>query len=162
MAAYGTDAGIQAWLDANGHVLPANAPSPAILRERGSAYIDATYEPMLSCSSRAGGIGQDLAWPRTGHIVSGEVVAGVPQPWVNASYRAAWLEAVTPGWASGSIDLNRLVKRQKVEGLEREFFSPSDVRGDKGSSGNVDSKIAGMIALLLCPAPAYEPAILVV
>lgn len=154
MAGYGSDGEFATWLTGQGLTLPPGAPAPAVLRQRGGDYLDATYEPMLQCSRRASGFSQERAWPRIGHMVNGEVVDGVPQPWVLASYRAAWLEASSPGWASGSINPNRIVKRQKVDVIEREFFGPADVAegAAAGVLGNVDDKIHGMVSLLLCPA----------
>jgi hypothetical protein len=151
MAGYGTDEGFAAFLTDNGYTLPDDAPAPAVLRQRGSNYLDAAYEPMLYCSVRAGGFDQERAWPRTGHLVGGISVDGVPLAWINASYRAAWLEASQPGWASGSINPNRITKREKVQSIEREFFAPSDTgSGASGSAGNVDAAIQGMVSVFFC------------
>lgn len=153
MAGYGDDTAFTAWLAAQGLTLPVGAPTPAVLRQRGADYLDATYEPMLSCSKRTGSWSQERAWPRAGHAVGGETLPDdlIPQPWVNASYRAAWLEASSPGWASGSIDPNRKTKREKVDTLEREFFSPTDTAGGTGAVGNVDAAIQGMVSIFFCP-----------
>ena len=123
MAAYGTDDGLQAWLTAQGLALPPGA-TPATLRAIGSAYVDAAYEARLQCSHRAGGFEQELAWPRAGHRVNGQPVPEdlIPPAWINASYRAAWLEASNPGWATGTTDPNRVVKREKVDVIEVEYF----------------------------------------
>lgn len=152
--AYGTDEGLTAYLAANGLTLPVGSPSAAVLRQRGSAYLDAAYEPELQCSARTDPLIQADAWPRTGHVTqSGVSVPGdiVPLPWVTASYRAAWLEASSPGWASGTIDPNRRTKREKADVLEREIFAPSETGGSaKGILGNVDNVIHGMVAPFLC------------
>ena len=128
MSAYGTDQGFTEWLAAQGLTLPAGSPTPAVLRQIGSAYIDAAYEWRLSCSKRTGGFSQELAWPRSGHIVNCESLLDdyIPQAWVHASYRAAYLQATQSGWATNYSQPDRLVKRQKLEGLEREFFAPSE------------------------------------
>lgn len=152
MAGYGDDQGFTDWLTSQGLTLPTGAPPVAALRQRGADYVDATYEPMLHCSQRAAGWEQERAWPRVNHYVGLNPVEGVPMPWVSASYRAAWLEASSPGWATGTIDPNRRTKREKADVLEREFFSPSETGGDAaGVLGNVDAVINGMVAPLLCP-----------
>ena len=154
MAAYGTDDGLTAWLTAQGLALPVGAV-PATLREIGSAYVDAAYEARLQCSHRAGGFEQELAWPRAGHRVNGQPVPEdlIPPAWINASYRAAYLQAITPGWATGSTDPNRIVKRQRVEGaVEREFFSAADAGGGGASAAGIasDAIINGMVLPWLC------------
>lgn len=153
MAAYGTDDGFDAWLSSQGLTLPADAPSVAVLREVGSAYVDAAYEAKLQCSSRAGGFAQELAWPRSGHRVNGKAVPDdmIPPAWVNASYRAAYLQASSPGWATNSADPTRVVKRQKVDNIEREFFAASETSGAASASGMAsDGIIGGMVGPWLC------------
>lgn len=152
MAAYGSDDGLTTWLTAQGLALPVGAV-PATLRAIGSAYVDAAYEARLQCSRRAGGFEQELAWPRAGHRVNGQPVPEdlIPPAWINASYRAAWLEANNPGWATGSNDPNRVTKREKVDSIEREFFSAADAGGSASAPGAVaDALINGMIAPWLC------------
>lgn len=164
MAGYGDDAGFAAWLASQGLVLPPDAPAAAALRQRGSDYLDATYGPMLHCSSPTGGLDQERAWPRTGHFINCDELPSdvIPQAWVRASYRAAWLEATNPGWASGSVDPNKRVKRQKVDTIEREYFDSVAAAngGVTGVVGNVDAGIAGIVAPYLCAVSG--PAILVV
>jgi hypothetical protein len=152
MAGYGTDEGFAAFLTDNGYTLPDDAPAPAILRQRGSDYLDAAYEPRLSCSARADPFTQDRAWPRTGHTRHGVAVPDdlIPPAWVNASYRAAWLEASQPGWASGNINPNRITKREKVDVIEREFFSATEARFVQGVGGNTDAMIDGAVTPWLC------------
>lgn len=154
MAGYGTDEGFAAFLTGNGYTLPDDAPVPAVLRQRGSDYLDAAYEARLSCSARAGGFTQERAWPRTGHTHYGASVPDdlIPLPWISASYRAAWLEASQPGWASGSINPNRITKREKVDVIEREFFASSETGAVKGSGGNTDAQIDGAVTPWLCSA----------
>lgn len=165
MAGYGDDSAFNAWLTDQGLTLPADVPPVAALRQRGSDYLDATYGPLLACSSPTGGLDQERAWPRTGHCVNGQTIGDdvIPSAWVRASYRAAWLEATNPGWASGSIDPNKRVKRQKVDTIEREFFDSAAAAegGVSGVVGNVDAGIAGMVAPYLCSG-LYGPTIMVV
>ena len=151
MAGYGTDTDFTEWLESQGLTLPDDAPSEAALRQRGSDYIDATYEGNLMCSRRAGGYDQERAWPRSGHVAGGHSFPDdvIPPPWITASYRAAWLEATNPGWASGTIDPNRRTRREKADVLEREYFEPAG-SGDGGVLGNVDAMIQGMVAGLFC------------
>lgn len=152
--AYGTDEGFTAWLTSQGLALPDGAPAPAVLRQIGSDYVDAAYEHTLQCSRRTGGFSQELAWPRTGHTVNGQSVPSdlIPPAWVNASYRAAYLEAMNPGWATGSTDPNRVTKREKVDTLEREFFAAGDNGGAALSAVGMaaDGVINGMVMPLLC------------
>lgn len=153
MAGYGSDIEFSQWLSDQGLTMPSGTPSLTALRQIGSDYVDAAYEHRLQCSRRAGGVDQERAWPRAGHVVQGETVVGVPQSWVNASYRAAWLEATQPGWASGSQDARRQVRRQKVDVVEREFFSVAEAGGDDVAAlvgSNSDPLIEGMVGRLLC------------
>lgn len=150
--AYGTDTEFQAWLSGQGLTLPAGA-NAATLRAVGSAYVDAAYEARLSCSSRTGGFNQPLAWPRTGHHVNGRAVPDdlIPQAWVHAAYRAAYLNATNPGWATNSINPNRLTKREKVDVIEREFFAAGENGQANAAPGmNVDGMIEGLVTPWLC------------
>lgn len=153
MAGYGSDIDFQAWLTANGLSLPVGAPTPSVLRQIGSDYIDGAYEPRLQCSNRTGGFAQERAWPRTGHTVNCEPVPDdlIPQAWINASYRAAYLQA-TNGFATGGYDPNRLTKREKVDVVEREFFASSekDAQGNAAPGFSVDPLIDGWVSIWLC------------
>ncbi len=155
MAGYGDDILFAAWLALRGYVLPAGAPLPAVLRQIGSDYVDAAYEPRLACSRRTV-ITQERSWPRTGHTVNGEAIASdlIPQPWINASYLAAWLEASQPGWTASGVDPSRATKREKADVVEREFFAPG-AAGTAGASHAapgfpVDPQIDGWVAVWLC------------
>lgn len=161
MAGYGTDSDFQAWLDANGFTLPSGAQSLAVLRVRGSAYLDAVYGPRLTCSAPTGGIAQELAWPRIGHCINGSTIAddAIPSAWVRASYRAAWLEASAPGSLSLTVNPNQRIKRQKVDVIEREFHDGGAVEAG-GAGAVIDSEIDGTVAPFLCVVGG--PAILVV
>lgn len=155
MSAYGTDQGFTAWLAGQGLALPPGAPTAAVLRQIGSSYLDAAYEHLLQCSSRTGGFEQELAWPRTGHTVSGQAVPSdlIPPAWINASYRAAYLQALTPGWATTGSDATRMTRREKVDVVEREFFAASEAPGSSVAPGMPsDSIINGMVGMWLCSA----------
>jgi len=99
MAGYGDDGGFTAWLTANGHSLPEGAPSEAVLRQRGSAYIDNTYGLRFP-GTPTGGATQERSWPRAsatdrwGNALDPNTV---PTRVIEASYQAAYLEASTPG-----------------------------------------------------------------
>lgn len=154
MAGYGTDQGFTEYLAAHGLVLPDDAPLPATLRAIGSAYVDNAYEHRLQCSHRTGGFDQLLAWPRTGQSVNGQDVPSdlIPQAWINASYRAAFLQASQAGWATGGRDPSRVTKREKVDTIEREFFASGDAGavGNAAPGFNVDPLIDGMVSMWLC------------
>lgn len=165
MAAYGDDAGFAAWLADNGFVLPIDAPTAAVLRQRGSSYLDATYAPKLWCSAKTGGFDQEREWPRTRALTAGGTEIDpntVPSAWVRASYRAAWLEASSPGSLSASINTSERVKRQKADVIEREFFDGGAVVAGAGGLAMIDAEIDGMVAPYLCSAYAGRFAALVV
>lgn len=151
--AYGDDAGFAAWLTSQGLTLPVGAPDAEVLREIGSSYVDAAYGYKLTCSQKTGGFAQELMWPRVNHVSDGEVVPDdyIPTAWINASYRAGYLTAVTPGWATTGVDASRLTKREKVDVIEREFFSTSETSGASSAPGMPsDSIINGMVSPWLC------------
>jgi len=154
MAGYGDNDGFQAWLAGQELTLPADSPAPDVLRQIGSDYVDSAYEARLKCSRRAGGFEQQRAWPRVGHKVSGQTVPAdmIPPAWVNASYRAAYLQATQNGWASGGRDPSRLTKREKVETIEREFFAAGEgaAAGNAAPGFNIDPLIDGMVSVWLC------------
>lgn len=150
MSGYGDDTGFAAYLADAGLSLPVGAPLPAVLRQRGSDYLDVTYTARLQCSAPTGGFDQERAWPRTGHLIYGAAIddTAIPASWVQASYRAAYREAVTPGWATSSRDPSRMTKREKADVVEREFFEPGETAGASGA--NIDAMIEGMIGPFLC------------
>lgn len=121
MAGYGDDAGLTAWLASQGHTLPVGAPSSAVLRQRGSDYIDAVYGPRFY-GTPTSGISQERAWPRTGATAYGAAVAdnAIPAAVVTASYVAAYQETTSPG--SLSVSTSGAVRREKVGTLEVEYF----------------------------------------
>lgn len=153
MDAYGTDQGFTDWLASQGLQLPVDAPSVSVLRHIGSGYIDAAYEHALQCSHRTGGFNQLLAWPRTGHVMNRQTVPNdlIPQAWINASYRAAYLQATEPGWATGGVNPDRITKREKIDVIEREFFSAEDSKTTAVAAGMpADAVINGMVLPWLC------------
>ena len=152
MTSYGDDEGFESWLAAQG--LPPTMGDPAVLRQIGSNYIDAAYGYKLTCSRRTGGWEQELEFPRTGHYVNGQLLPPtlIPTAWIYASYRAAYLEDMTPGWATDQVTPGRVTKREKVDSVEREFFDQSQAGGGSDSAPGMpsDAVINGMVLPLLC------------
>lgn len=122
MAGYGSDTGFQDWLITNGHVLPDGALAPAILRQRGSQYIDGFYGSCFA-GVPTGGFEQERAWPRIGAEASGQTIPSgvVPVAIEHASYHAAYHEALSPGSLSVAASASGAVKREKVDVLEVEY-----------------------------------------
>lgn len=153
MDAYGTNEDFTAWVTANGFTLPEGA-NVDTLRLIGSSYIDAAYGAKLTCSHKTGGFEQELEWPRKGHITNRELVPDtfIPPAWVKASYRAAYLEAMTPGWATTGTDPNRVTRREQVDVISVEYFAPSDVSGSMEISQGMafDASINGLVTPWLC------------
>lgn len=160
MAGYGTDDGFTTWLSANGYTLPDGAPTAAVLCERGSAYIDASYGSRFVRTPTDPA--QEREWPRKDATIFGAAIASTdtPQRIIQASYQAAWIEASSPGTLSVVVDPAKRVKRQKVDVIEREFFEPGEGAGGV-SSAPVSSAIEGLLAPLLLHVGGI-PAILVV
>jgi len=118
MAGYGTDEGFAAWLETYGYTLPGvGVPSVAVLRQRGSAYIDGEYGPNFG-GTPTGGLAQERAFPRSGITAYGKTVADDVVPYVieEASYFAAYQEALQPGVLSPSATNSGVVQRERVEG----------------------------------------------
>lgn len=147
MAGYGDDAGFNAWLADNGLTLPAGSPSAAVLRNRGSIYVDATYGQRLGCSAPAGGVTQERAWPRAGH--PGVPADAVPLAWVHASYRAGYLAATLSGGLSRQIDMQARVTREKVDVIEVQY-ADSGKAAPGEVTGLVDAEIDGLVSPYLC------------
>lgn len=121
MAGYGADDAFATWLTGQGYSLPVGSPSAAVLRERGSAYIDNVYGARFR-GAPTGGITQDRAWPRIGATAYGAAIADdvIPTAVVSAAYFAAYREATSPGSLSATSSGG--VKREKVGSLEVEYF----------------------------------------
>lgn len=151
MAAYGDDTGFSAWLAEQGYTLPTGSPVSAVLRARGSAYVDG-YEAFWT-GYRTGGVMQELGWPRTGasvNCVQAIPSDAIPPAVINASYRAAWLDAQTPGILVGATaGPGTRVKRQKVDVIEREFFDDGKPTIGAGPSF-IDSQIDGWLSAFVC------------
>lgn len=118
MAGYGDDAGFNAWLTENGYTLPPGSPSPAVLRNRGSQYIDAVYGSRFVGSVVDAEQGRQ--WPRDGAIVNGKLIPSnvVPAAIMNASFYAAYQEADEPGSLSVIGSAAGAVTAEKVGQVE--------------------------------------------
>jgi hypothetical protein len=150
MAGYGSEAGFTAWLAENGHVLPAGAPTPAILLQRGGQYVDNTYGSRFWGVPTLG-IAQERAWPRTGAKAYGQTIPDdtIPAAVEQASYAAAHQEAIKPGSLSVSATATGAVKRKKIGSIEKEFFEGS---GDVVADGTLKlSTVEGLLAPYLKP-----------
>lgn len=154
MAGYGTDQLFTAWLADQGYELPPGAPAPAVLRQRGSAYIDGLYGPKF-VGVPTGGYFQERAWPRMGADAHGGPVAPdvIPVAIEHASYHAAYHDAVRKGGLAVAVSADQAVRRKKIEGIEKEFFEGS---GDALADATVRiSAVEGLVAPFLCrPMPA--------
>lgn len=133
MAGYGSDAGLADYLAANGLVLPAGAPSPAILRQRASDYIDGLYEARFT-GARTDPLNQERAWPRTGAVAGIVAVPAdvIPKAVERAAYAAAVHEGQNDGALSAAASHSGAIKRERVEGaVDTEYFEGSgDVVAD--------------------------------
>lgn len=131
MSGYGSDSGFDDWLTAQGYALPDGSPSNAVLRERGSVYLDGAYGDRFP-GQPVSGVSQDRAWPRSGatdrwgNSISS---ASIPARIIEASYYAAYQEAVSAGSLSASLAENEKVKRLKAGSVEIEY----------GESGSIDT-----------------------
>lgn len=92
---------------------------------RASSTLDGVYSDKFS-GTKSGGRQQLLSWPRDGAIdyCTNEVIPSdeVPTAVINATYEIALAELVNPGSSAPSVTPGRIVKRQKVDSIEREFF----------------------------------------
>jgi hypothetical protein len=148
MAGYGDDAGFATWLSDNGYALPVSAPAPAVLRNRGSNYIDSVYgSRFLGCVVDPA---QERQWPREGAIVNGKLMSStvVPAAVINASYAAAFQEATAPGSLSVVGSASGAVKRVKVGAIEKEYQGVSS-DGTAASITPLISIVDGMLAPFL-------------
>lgn len=128
MAGYGDDSGFNAWLAENGYSLPDGALAEAVLRNRGSVYVDGAYGVRFP-GTPTGGTAQERAWPRTdaqdfyGNDIDPNTV---PTRVIEASYAAAWYEANNDGALSVAVSTNTRVKREKVEGAVEVEYAVAD------------------------------------
>jgi hypothetical protein len=148
MAGYGDDAGFASWLTDNGYVLPGTAPSPAVLRNRGSQYIDAVYGSRF-LGSVVDPL-QERQWPRERAIVNGKLLPSdvVPPAVINASYQAAYQEGVKPGSLTVIGTSSGAVKRVKVGQIEKEYQTAKD-DGTASAITPLISIVDGMLAPFL-------------
>lgn len=152
MAGYGTDQGFTDWLADMGYELPDTAPPVAVLRQRGSTYLDATYERLWT-GVRADAVMQERGWPRMGAFVSciyPIASDAIPLSVVNASYRAGWLDASTPGILSASVTSGQRVKRERVEGAVEVEYMDDGAVSFGGVTGFIDTEIDGAMRVLAC------------
>ncbi|MCY0150889.1 hypothetical protein OEG84_25115 [Hoeflea sp. G2-23] len=160
MAGYGDDTTFAAWLTANGYSLPAGGLDPAVLRQRGSVYLDGLYGDRFP-GVPTGGLEQDRAWPRTGaEDVYGNAIAAnaIPTRVVHASYEAAYLDAVKPGILSTTYTPAQQKVLTEVKGIKWTVVGES--KGAQ-SAVMVSTKIEGLLAPLTGTS-LLLPAILVV
>lgn len=149
MAGYGSDGGFDTWLAANGYTLPDDAAANAVLRERGSVYVDGAYETRFP-GYPTDGAAQERSWPRTDATDRyGNAVSGIPDRVVNASYQAAWLDANNPGVLSRTFTPGTEKVLTKVDKIEWKV-----VGSETGRSAYVP--ISTVIEGLLAPLLAYE------
>lgn len=150
--AYGSDIGFQTWLDSHGYALPEGAPSLAVLRTRGSAYLDGTYEGIWT-GHRTDGAAQADAWPRTGaRIACTRAVPSdlVPVSVEYASYRAALLEGMNPGILAVSATSGQRVAREKVDVIEVAYHNDGGASAGSGSVAFIDGEIDGAMRVFVC------------
>jgi hypothetical protein len=148
MAGYGDDAGFAAWLTDNGYQLPGTAPSPAVLRNRGSQYIDAVYGSRF-LGSVVDPL-QERQWPREGAIVNGKLLSSnvVPPAVINASYQSAYQEGLKPGSLTVIGTSSGAVKSVKVGQIEKEYQTAKD-DGTASAITPLISIVDGMLAPFL-------------
>lgn len=151
---YGDDPGFETWLSVHGHVLPDDAPSAAVLRARGSAYLDGTYEGLWT-GRRTEGVTQEDGWPRVGaklHCTTAIADDVIPVAIVHAAYRAAWLEASTPGILAATATSGQRVARERVDVIEVTYHNDGRVRPGTGGPSFVDGEIDGLMSAFICTA----------
>jgi hypothetical protein len=152
MAGYGADDSFADWLEANGIVLPDDAPAPAVLRQKGSAYTDATYGARFK-GEPTGGFAQERAWPRTGARVGGSVVPSdvVPQAVIEASYLAAVQVASDPASLSGvSSDAER-IKSLKAGSAAIEYQDATQVASSDPFAPSAATPTLSLVDGMLAP-----------
>ncbi|WP_295169714.1 DnaT-like ssDNA-binding protein [uncultured Brevundimonas sp.] len=148
MAGYGSDQRFADWMADNGYSTSGDGVlTVAQLRQRGSAYIDALYEPKFP-GQRTGGLEQERAFPRTGASAYGQSIGAdvIPLAVEHASYHAALQEAAKPGSLSISAVNSGALKRKKVDVIEKEYFQGS---GDAVADNTLRlSAVEGLLAPL--------------
>lgn len=156
MAGYGTDDQFLVWLTDNGYTLPEGTPVPAILRQRGSTYVDGTYGTRFVGVPTAG-YAQDRAWPRAGAIVNCILMPddAIPVAVVHASYEAALQEAREPESLSIIGSAADRVKRERVDGAVEVEYQQASAETFAAAMKPVMTVVEGLLAPFLRPdAPA--------
>lgn len=109
-----------AWL--NAEVTDAQKTAALI---RASSALDGVYSDKFG-GVKTGGRQQLLSWPRICAMdyCANEVIPDdeVPTGIIHATYELALVELINPGTLAPSVTPGRVVKRQKVDSIEREFF----------------------------------------
>lgn len=147
MAGYGTDEDFATWADDNGYTVPEGLTA-AVLRQRGSAYLDGLYGARF-VGTPTDGFSQERAWPRTDAEAYGTAISSdtVPVAIEQASYFAAYQESVSPGSLSVVATASAAIKREKIDVIETEYVTGSgDVLKD---ATPVLSAIEGLVAPFL-------------
>ncbi|MFC3208136.1 DnaT-like ssDNA-binding protein [Aquamicrobium soli] len=162
MAGYGTDETFATWLSENGYEVPEGAPTAAVLRQRGSQYVDGLYG-MRFVGEKAGGWAQERAWPRKGAYVGSSLIPDteIPLPVVYASYEAALQEARDPESLSLIGSAAERVKREKVDGAVEVEYQQAGSDEFAASITPVMTAIEGLLAPFLRSVGGF-PAIMVV
>ena len=149
MAGYGSDQRFTDWMADNGYSTSGDGVlTVAQLRQRGSAYIDALYEPKFP-GQRTDGLEQERAFPRTGASAYGQAIGAdvIPLAVEHASYHAALQEAAKPGSLSITAVNSGALKRKKIDTLEKEYFEGS---GDAVADNTLRlSAVEGLLAAFL-------------
>lgn len=146
MAGYGDDTAFAAWMTDNGYTLPVTAPAPAVLRNRGSQYIDAVYGDRFIGLIAA--FDQERQWPRTGASLRGVAIPSdvVPKAVVNASFYAAYQEATDPGSLSATGSATTAVTREKIGQIEVQYASATSE-----STGEALTPLISIVDGMLAP-----------
>lgn len=159
MAGYGTDEGLETWATDNGYTMPAT-PTSAVLRQKGSVYVDGLYGGRFPGYPVAG-IEQDRLWPRTGaEDIYGNAIgaSAIPTRVIEAAYFAAYLEGTTPGILTKTFTPSEQKVLTEVKGIKWTIIG--DGKGDNASV-MVSTTIEGLLYPLLSTSMLL-PAILVV
>lgn len=158
MSGYGSDDGFENWLADNGLSLPSGSPSVAVLRHRGSVYLDGRYGSRLA-GTPTGGYAQERAFPRTGVTVYGAALPDsvIPASVIEASYAAGYYEATTPGGLNPAATAAGAVKREKIDVIEVEYFE-----GGGSAIENATVTIAAVDGLMAPFLAARLPGMLIV
>lgn len=145
MAGYGTNDQFATWLTDNGYALPDDAPTPDVLRQRGSQYIDAVYGDRFI--GIVASFDQERAWPRTGVSLRGTAIPSdvVPLAVIHASFFAAYTDATNPGSLIVTGSASTGIVREKVGELEVQYANAAS-DGTASFITPLISTVDGMLA----------------